>query len=506
MQLEVPPAPITDVVSEVRPRNICRVIFSFPVVLSALLVVLMVLTIRSRFNDPDMWWHLKTGEIIWNTHHIPRVDLFSFTAAGHPWIAQEWLSQLTIYGSYHFGGYTGLMLWLCVLASALAIAGYALCAVYSGNLKVAFLGGLVVWLFSTIGLAVRPHMIGFILLLCELLILHLGRSRDARWLFALPFLFALWTNCHSSFIFGLIVFAVVLFCSFCEFRFGQLVSHDWPKRAQLKLAASFGLSCAALFINPIGPKLIWYPLDVMLNQRIGTAAVSEWQPPHFDNMRGLALLAVALLILLVPLLRRVELMLQELLLAALGFGLAVQHERMLFVFGILAAPPLCRLLATAWEQYEPDRDRPIPNAVLIGTSLVIVILAFPDRHRLDLQVEQENPVRAVNFINRSGLSGRMLNEYVYGGYLIWAAPQQRVFVDGRSDVFEWTGILADYAKLMLLQADPKILLDKYRVDFCLLPRGAPLGRVLPFLSGWTKIYSDDSSIIFARSGALVRKS
>ncbi len=219
-------------------------------------------------------------------------------------------------------------------------------------------------------------------------------------------------------------------------------------------------------------------------------------------MRALALLAVAGLILLVPLLRRIELTLEELFLLAIGFGLAVQHERMLFVFGILAAPILCRLLATAWDPYDPDRDSPIPNAILLPILLGTVILAFPNVHQLNLQVKANNPVKAVEFINHSGLSGRMLNEYVYGGYLIWAAPQHKVFIDGRSDVFEWTGVLADYGKLVTLQADPTVLLDKYRIDLCLLPRGTPLVRVLPFLRGWTKIYSDDSSIIFGRSGAI----
>ncbi len=250
MQLEVLTSPATDVASEVRRRSPWRAVFSFPVVLAALLVILMMLTVRSRFSDPDLWWHLKTGEIIWNTHQIPRVDLFSFTAAGHPWTAQEWLSQVTMYGAYHFGGYTGLMLWLCVLASGLAIAGYVLCAVYSGNAKVAFLGGLAIWLFSTVGLAIRPHMIGFLLLVCELLILHLGRTRDARWFFALPPLFALWINCHSSFIFGLIVCAVVLFCSLWEFRLGLLVSHRWEKRNRIQLAAAFVLSVSGSVSQP----------------------------------------------------------------------------------------------------------------------------------------------------------------------------------------------------------------------------------------------------------------
>ena len=60
-------------------RRIC----SFPVMLCGLLAVLSVLTVRDRFNDPDMWWHLKTGEVIWTTHTIPTTDLFSYTTHHH---------------------------------------------------------------------------------------------------------------------------------------------------------------------------------------------------------------------------------------------------------------------------------------------------------------------------------------------------------------------------------------------------------------------------------------
>ena len=73
-------------------RRVSQFAFSFPAVLLSLLIVLTVFTVRSRFADPDMWWHLKTGELIWNSHTIPRTDPFSFSAAGYRWIAQEWLS------------------------------------------------------------------------------------------------------------------------------------------------------------------------------------------------------------------------------------------------------------------------------------------------------------------------------------------------------------------------------------------------------------------------------
>src|SRR5437763_4449079 len=110
-----------------------RLVFSFPVTLAFALTVLTVLTVRDRFNDPDLWWHLKTGEIIWTTHSIPQTDVFSFTTNQHAWTAHEWLSQVTIYGTWRLWGYQGLMLWLCMLGSLLLIGQYALCSLYSRN-------------------------------------------------------------------------------------------------------------------------------------------------------------------------------------------------------------------------------------------------------------------------------------------------------------------------------------------------------------------------------------
>jgi hypothetical protein len=480
-------------------RSIWRRAVSFPVVLALALAVLTVLTVRDRFDDPDLWWHLKTGEIIWNTHSIPQTDVFSFTTNQHAWTAHEWLSEVTIYGAWRLWGDQGLMLWLCVLGSLLFIGQYALCSLYSGNAKVALVGGLVVWFFGTIGLAIRPQVLGYLLLTCELLIVHLGRKRNARWFLLLPPLFCVWANCHGSFFVGLVVLAVFLFCSWVTWRGGLLIAPAWGKTQRKMLTLAFALSLAAVFVNPVGPNLVLYPLNVMLHQPKGLAYVAEWQPLVMNEVRAGGLFAIVALIFLRTMVRRVELRLEELLLLGLGFGAAVLHSRMLFVFGLLAAPVLCRLLADAWDTYEPSRDRWAPNACMISLSLLTIFLAFPTADQLTAQVKKQNPVKAVEFIRRTGLSGRMLNEYVFGGYLIWAMPEQKVFVDGRADVYEWTGVMGDLAEWSTLQADPNVLLDKYRVDFCLMSRESPMSRVLPLLPGWKMIYSDEISAIFARS-------
>jgi hypothetical protein len=182
----------------------------------------------------------------------------------------------------------------------------------------------------------------------------------------------------------------------------------------------------------------------------------------------------------------------------LGFSFALRHERMLFVFGILAAPVVCRLLADLWEGYEPDQDHPIANAIVIGVTVFVIGYAFPSGRELDRQVKDGNPVKALEYIKHSGLSGRILNDYLYGGYLIWAAPQFQVFIDGRGDIFESTGVLAEYLDWLGLQTNPHLLLEKYHIDFCLLSQGAPVGRVLPLLPGWKLVYSDQLSKVFVR--------
>lgn len=467
--------------------------------LAGLLAVLAVLTVRSRFDDPDMWWHLKMGEIIWTTHSIPLADIFSYTTNHQALIPQEWLAQVTIYGAWKWAGFSGLMLWLCLLTAAVLIAGYFLCSLYSGNAKVAFMGAMIIWLFATVGFAVRPQMIGYLLLIAELALIHLGRTRDPRWFFSLPILFALWINCHASFILGIILAAVILFTSMFSFQAGSLTAQRWNPRVRRMMAFSLLLSLAALFLNPVGIRQILYPIDTMLNQPLNLSSVSEWAPLNMTEERGVALLAVLLCIFLLVAVRRSELFFDELLLLAIGSWIAVSHMRMLFLFGILAAPILSRQLSTFWEGYYAETDRIWPNAVMIGASLLAIFLAFPDSRNLAEQVENESPQKAVEYIKANHLSGPMLNDYALGGYLIWAAPQYPVFIDGRADIYEWSGVLAEFGSWATLQSDPNALLQKYRIGFCLLNRQSPMVHILPLLHEWKMVYADDHSAIFVRT-------
>jgi hypothetical protein len=473
-----------------------RRVFSFPAVLAAGLVVLTLLTVRPRFSDPDTWWHLRVGESIVQTGALPTNDQYSYTTGHHAWIPHEWLSEALLYGVYRVGGNTGLWAWLWVVASLLLVLLYRVCWEWSGNAKVALLGGMVGWFFGTVSLAVRPLLLGHLFLTLELLVLY-----RRRWRWVLPPLFALWVNCHGSSALGLLVLGIFVASSFWAFEKGCLVAAKRSRRERATLAAVLGLSAAALLVNPVGLKLVTYPLDLLIRQSDNLNAIQEWQAVDVEDVRGVGLFAVAALVGLLLLVRPVRLYLEEVLLLALGFGLAVRHVRMLFVFGILAAPILCRALADLWPRYEPGRDNRPANAMLLALAVLVAALAFPRPAQLEAQVRAHNPVAAVDFIRKSGLSGPLLNHYQWGGYLLWALPEQKVFIDGRADIYDWTGVLREYSRWNALLEDPRRLLEKYRIRYCLLKKDAPIARVLPYLPGWRQVYADHAAVIFANGGA-----
>ena len=69
---------------------------SFPAMLGMFLIGRVFYEGRGFVVDPDVWWHIKVGQDILRTHHFPTVDPYSFTAAGTPWIAYEWLGEIVV--------------------------------------------------------------------------------------------------------------------------------------------------------------------------------------------------------------------------------------------------------------------------------------------------------------------------------------------------------------------------------------------------------------------------
>src|SRR5713101_1982812 len=115
---------------------------SFPAMLGMFLIGRVFYEARGFVVDPDVWWHIKVAQDILRTHHFPTVDPYSFTAAGTPWIAYEWLGEVVLASMYRLGGVVSLCVFLIAFGSIILISLYWLAAVRSRNAKAGFISAL----------------------------------------------------------------------------------------------------------------------------------------------------------------------------------------------------------------------------------------------------------------------------------------------------------------------------------------------------------------------------
>src|SRR5277367_1049049 len=141
-------------------------------------------------DDPDMWWHLKTGQYITEHRSIPHVDPFSFTRAGAPWVAHEWLTELFLYQAQRMAGWSGVIILFALITAAAFFLVYLRCGPNSYVAGVFTLCGA----FATITLwGARPQILS--LLLASLWLFLLERSEgDPKLLWWTLPLTLLWVN------------------------------------------------------------------------------------------------------------------------------------------------------------------------------------------------------------------------------------------------------------------------------------------------------------------------
>ena len=95
-----------------------------------LLFGLLAMTARPA-ADPDLWWHLRTGQWIVETGHVPHSDPFSFTRAGHAWVSHEWLSEVVFYELWKHAGAAALIVFSAIITTAGFMLLYLRCLLWS---------------------------------------------------------------------------------------------------------------------------------------------------------------------------------------------------------------------------------------------------------------------------------------------------------------------------------------------------------------------------------------
>ena len=427
------------------------------------------------FHDGDTSWHLAVGR--WMVEHgrIPVADPFSFTAAGKPWVAMEWLSDLIFTAAFAAAGYAGLS---ALVAAALMALSWIVFIHLRGSvgpigMTVAIIGMNVV--LATFMLA-RPHVLAWpVLALWTMLLARTAESGRPPPLWT-ALLLTLWTNLHGSFPLA----AVIGGCLALD----ALIAAKWKTLREWLVFA--GVCLVAVCLNLNGIEGLIQPFRVA--QLDTLHLIQEWLPSapgRTPNFYGALLGVVGILLwkgARVPPGR----LLLLLVLLWLAF-LQVRHQSWLAIVAALLIPPLLGGRA------EPAR-RLWPFA-LAAVPLLLVRALWP----MTPEEGAANPTRLFAAIPAELRTQPVFNEYTFGGPLILAGI--RPYIDGRSELYG-DAFMIDYVDIAagdMAKFDRAV--RRYNIRWAILPaKGSELAAELAKLPHWRRIHADKVGVIYVRAG------
>jgi hypothetical protein len=462
---------------------------------TCLVIAVVFFCVPRSMADPDIWWHLRDAQIQLSSHSFLTHDLFSFTAAGSAWMNHEWLGELPFYAAFHLLGVSGIYVATVLTVEVIFLGLFYIVYSQSKSVAAASIATIFGITLSTVSFGPRTLLYGWVLLIVELLILARSK-RDEKAIWALPFVFAVWINTHGSWVIGLTVFALFIAANSVTFAKGCIENRALSVQQIKRLVACWLASVAALFLNPYGWRLVFYPFDLAFRQKLNVANVEEWRSLDFHSPRGRIMLVCLALLFLFQLLRSRKWGLFELGLLAMGLYSGFTYSRFLFLIAILVMPALAKSLAP--PSLAPRRSM---SPLIAGAVVFLIVCCIVGRLRNPEPAADNNdprfPDKAVPYLSHFQPRGKVFNEFLWGGFLIWHARQIPVFIDSRVDIFEYNGTFKDYLDIIRLK-NSLALLNKYDIQYVLFEKDAPLTYLLKTSREWKVDYEDDTTTMLER--------
>jgi hypothetical protein len=476
-----------------------RTVFSFNVMLGAVLAVCAFYIDNRGIADPDIWWHLRNAEYLLKTHHFVRADMYSYTVTGTPWINHEWLTEIPYYLAWRLWGFRGIFVLMVALVEIIILSTYYLGSLVSGNSKAAFLSSWLALFLMTVSFGPRTLLFGWIYLILLLVILWRYKQHGKGSLWLLPVLFLFWVNSHGSWLIGMVVLSIFIVTGLRDISLPGLEGTRWSPAQLKRLLTVTALSLAALFINPYAHKLVFYPFDLAFRQTLNVASIQEWASLDFHTVRGKVLIAATFLVFVLVLVRKQRWRLEWFVLLLFALYSSLSYVRFLFFAGIVLTPVLALRLDMV-PPYEKEKDKPIINTVLIVLFIVFMVRTFPTEQSLAEDIAKTYPVRATDYLRSlvQQQPGRIFNDYLWGGYLDMNCRNVPVFIDSRTDIFEYRGVLKDYLDLIHLNNSLEIL-DKYKIRYLMLATPSPQAYFVNHVPEWHSIYHDEVTTIYEKT-------
>lgn len=496
-----------------------RVAPSIPAIIFVCLSVFIPLVVQPRLlnGDGDLARHLRHGLYMLEHHSLIWRDPFSFTRAGQPFVPFEYGSQLVYALVYKATGLAGVT----VFAGLLIATTYAAMARMLLHHRV---DALLVLVTSCAAVMLgyhhwlaRPHLLSWVAIVALFGLLE-SHQRPPLWVY--PLLFGPWANVHGGWLYGIALLCIYLAGNLVEYS----VFDRSPEQrvATRHFALALPLSSIATLATPMGFRL-WSHLYTHLGDSYVIDHTSEFESPDFHSLSSKILLLIVLATLAALVMSRRRMHPARLLVVFAGVWWSFTAARNLPLFGITGLAAVALHLDADWRHLPGKRlarwragvsfgtahASTLPWVILCAGVLVAIALG---RGKLLGQVLVSDefdahrfPVAAVDTARNSKLTGRVFADFTWGGYILFAWPEQRVFIDGGTD-FYGTAVVRDYLTVANLDAGWGDVLARHRVDLVLTKSNSKLAQELVRTPGWVLWYCDSVSAIARRDATMLARS
>jgi tetratricopeptide (TPR) repeat protein len=484
--------------------------------------------------NQDLGRHLKVGQIIWETKHVPQTNLFSYAQPDQFFLNHHWLSEVIYYLLFLRIGVSGLI----VFNALIFLAAFALIFSLAYRRKY-FVISLLAMILS-IGLLiertdVRPEVFGFLFFALFLFILDKNKDKIGRSFWALLPLQLVWVNLHISFVFGWILIFLFFLDRFWERRkIVYLLAKEKKFDKYLTQVIFLGILLGLVaIINPNTWRGAIYPLLIFGNY--GYTIVENQTPFFLEKLMfdpSIIFFKAAVAVLVASFLINWRKIKVFYLLGSIVFlGFAWSAIRNFPIFGLFLPLVLVGNLSSAREyfsraelgfgrfmvKWENLWLRKLFRALTILIIFVILTaciysvvsnryyLAMTKSERFGLAVPGDAGA-AVDFLKQNKISGKMFNNFDIGGYLIWRLyPVQKVFADGRPEAYTEEFWQSVYIPMQQDWERWQNYADKvYNFDYIFFahtdatPWGIKFVQKISQDKNWTMVYLNSSIAIWLR--------
>jgi hypothetical protein len=467
--------------------------FTLPRLWAFVAVFLPVVTaLAASLSTIDLAYQVRLGDLMLDTGKLIRLDNFTFTAAGAPWLDQQWGGQVLFALVYRAGGWAALALLRAALTGVIFLFVYLSCRAAGADERRSAWLTLGSFLIAVGGLSLRPQLIAMVLFPASVWLVAGRRSHPGRqWV--IPVLVVIWANVHGTFFLAPLLLGLAWLKDI----------HDRSPQARRTLLVAV-VSTLATLVNPFGLRVWSYAVEISSNDVI-SRLITEWRPPTVRDIAG-AVFFVSVLLVGVFLARR-ERPTPWPSLVALGvfFAIGLFASRGIFWWAFATPAILAELLSDSPAREQKPGRVGVNLAIAGGLALLAVLFLPWGRPVSKIGSEDtlltEAPPGLTAAVRRHLEPGEhMFNAQRWGSWFELATPEHPVFVDSRIEVFP-ESVWNDYGQVSTGVEGWQDVLDRWDIQVVVASKDQQRD-LIPRISrdpGWRLLYKDADGWVFGRS-------